>query len=507
MDETVAAPKRTAMQVGLDAEATARKALNEVEALSASLADGDTADDMGAARSKLAVEVGQLREQLGGLDKTMTEADQAWRTTTEQMAEVRGNLAHLTEQMAAMPDYAGGDSKLKPQALFESVLAVDKRLRDVEEWQAATLDEDNLGSADALAERLAELERDLAELRTRPVPMGVAAGAVPPRPPVPAILGQMLELQRMVASIGKDRTATIEGKGKNQGHSYSFRGIDDAMDAVGTAMREIGIIGPRSEIIDTEWVTDAVPRFYNGKQEGVTVWTTCRVKMRYVFVSPIDGSEFPVEGVGTGRDNGDKDGSKASSAAMKYALFQGLCIPVRGVNVDPETEHPQIDYPQGYGRTYGGGRQPATQDERERALWRQNAGETPGPVDQDGRDGFDAGDMQRRYADQAASEAFDQALRNPTPETIARSTELNAQAHQQRQQDTRTPAELAAAALAAIRKAGSVAEAAAVWNYAAQAGCLSMVVEDAQLGQHLIAAIRMLPGGNALQLAGMEHFR
>jgi len=336
-----------------------------------------------------------------------------------------------------------------------------------------------------LVNKVISIEAQLRELRAHPqvVPLAIAQPST--QQGVPAILGQMLALQRMVASIGKDRTATIEGKGKTSGHSYQFRGIDDAMDAVGYACREIGIIGPRSEIIETEWVTDRVPRFYNGKQEGETVWTTCRLKMRYIFVSPIDGSEFPVEGVGTGRDNGDKDGSKASSAAMKYALFQGLCIPVRGVNVDPESEHPQVDYPaQDYGRTYGNGQPPAEQ-------WQ------PSPQDY-------------AAAQQQADQAFEQAVQNPTPANVQQSlaAQQAAPAEQpQREPDNRTPEELARDAIAAVRRAANAHEAAGVWNWIYQKQLLRVPVDGVPVGQHMLAAIRLLPGGAQIDLPGWGQFR
>jgi hypothetical protein len=159
------------------------------------------------------------------------------------------------------------------------------------------------------------------------------------RAAVPGVYRKVHELMLAVTEIGKSREFKAEGRGNNGGIEYSFRGIDDAMDAVGSALRTVGLI-MRSEVVKAEHTVHEVPRMWQGKQEGIVLWATTRLTMRYTFIDPEDGSEHSVEGYGVGKDNGDKDGSKSSAAAMKYALFQGLCIPVKGMNIDPEEDHP-----------------------------------------------------------------------------------------------------------------------------------------------------------------------
>jgi hypothetical protein len=156
---------------------------------------------------------------------------------------------------------------------------------------------------------------------------------------VPGVYKKVLDLMRRVEEIGKGREFRAEGKGQQPDIKYSFRGIDDAMDAVGSGMRAVGLI-LRSEVVKAEHDVHPIDRMYNGNKQGTTLWATTRLTMRYTFIDPEDGTEHFVEGYGVGKDNGDKDGSKSASAAMKYALFQGLCIPVKGMNIDPETEHP-----------------------------------------------------------------------------------------------------------------------------------------------------------------------
>lgn len=158
-------------------------------------------------------------------------------------------------------------------------------------------------------------------------------------PRVPGVYKKVLDLMRSVEEIGKGREFHAEGKGQQPDIKYSFRGIDDAMDAVGSGMRAVGLI-LRSEVVKAEHDVHPIDRMYNGNKQGTTLWATTRLTMRYTFIDPEDGTEHFVEGYGVGKDNGDKDGSKSASAAMKYALFQGLCIPVKGMNIDPETEHP-----------------------------------------------------------------------------------------------------------------------------------------------------------------------
>jgi hypothetical protein len=168
---------------------------------------------------------------------------------------------------------------------------------------------------------------------------GVLRDVVAEQRAVPRVYGKVADLMAMVEKIGKDREFKAETRGNTNKIEYTFRGIDDAMDAVGAALRATRLI-LRSQVLKAESTVHEVPRMWQGKQEGVTLWATTRLTMRYTFIDPEDGSEHYVEGYGVGKDNGDKDGSKSSAAAMKYALFQGLCIPVKGMNVDPEEEHP-----------------------------------------------------------------------------------------------------------------------------------------------------------------------
>lgn len=137
---------------------------------------------------------------------------------------------------------------------------------------------------------------------------------------------KVLALMDEVMFIGKDRSAS--GGGVN----FKFRGIEDAQNAVGAAMRKVRIL-LRPEVVSWDYGQEQVTSWdqRNDREKTVT-WSTSRLTMRYVFVSPDDGSEFVIEMVGEGKDNSDKSASKAASMACKYALFQALMIPFEQVD-------------------------------------------------------------------------------------------------------------------------------------------------------------------------------
>jgi archaellum component FlaC len=142
----------------------------------------------------------------------------------------------------------------------------------------------------------------------------------------PAIYGQVHELMKLVTELGKDKKADAKMGG------YAFRSIDSAMDAVGSALRTVGVMFQPREITDKR-----VERYETVSKDGYRQnWTHVWVTQKYVFVSLRDGSEMPaVEMDGEARDNGDKSTSKADSMRFKYALLQALCIPVNGL---PESD-------------------------------------------------------------------------------------------------------------------------------------------------------------------------
>lgn len=277
-----------------------------------------------------------LRSELDGLAETLATLGTGAGLTEEedQLTDRIDAAVERAANTAFGREVLGPDVKPFAEQLDDLRVALAAHQADVnartaqlaaEVGQALSVQEDAM---EALRTRVAAVSRE-------GVPV-VVDGALSR---VPKVYGKVADLMAMVEKIGKDRDFKAEGRGSNGKIEYSFRGIDDAMDAVGAALRANRLI-LRSEVLKAESTVHEVPRMWQGKQEGITLWATTRLTMRYTFIDPEDGSEHYVEGYGVGKDNGDKDGSKSSAAAMKYALFQGLCIPVKGMNIDPEEEHP-----------------------------------------------------------------------------------------------------------------------------------------------------------------------
>jgi hypothetical protein len=430
--------KRPAMQVALDAEKLARQAMSEVEnigALAAAAAESGGGQDSAGIKYALTEHAKDIGKVVG---------------------LIPGNL------------WAGGGGALATQ---QQVAEVREQVENIEKWQLAELEGAQDGGSTMVAglvEMVAELREELDQLRGRLAHKADGGGAAVHSPGAPHVLGLIAQLQKRVAEIGKGREFKAENGRGAVTQQYDFRGVEDAQNAIGSAQREIGLIGPAVTVIEKTISTSEV-----SKGSYTQVWTTVSVTTRYTFQSPVDGSEWSTEGCGMGRDLGDKAESKALAGAFKYALFHGLNIPVKGVFVDAETEDPRIERQQSQdtGRTYGHGHA------------------APDP----------------HGSDAEAEAAFERALQEPTPGNVQASLAAQHAAPAERP-DTRSPEELARDALAAGRKAANADDAGKVWQYAHQRGVLSMHVEGLQLGQHLLAALRLLPGGAALRLAGMEHY-
>lgn len=414
-------PKRTAMQIAVDAERAATELRDEIENIGALAA--------AAAESGGSAPVGSV------------------------LAELRDKIGEFEDWRAG---FLGADGPKGVSKIAEDIQAVK---------------DGTAGMTTALSDAVRELRADVENLRTQLNESVVpAASEGPLRQRAPHVLGLIAQLQRRVHEISKGREFKAENQRGQVTQQYSFRGIDEAQNAIGSAQREIGLIGPKVTIVEKSVSVTEVD-----KGSYTQVWTTVSVTARYTFQSPIDGSEWSTEGCGMGRDLGDKAESKALAGAFKYALFHGLNIPVKGVFVDAETEDPRIEREQtqpgrfdGDGRSHGHGQPPGG--------WRVDDGrDRPRDVDELDRSPIDPpGEVQ------AAADAV--------------------------RRDERPPAEQATAALRAARVA-NLNDMVNIWRRAQQLGILSMHVEGAQLGQHLIATLNTQPGGREIDLPGMEHYR
>lgn len=133
-----------------------------------------------------------------------------------------------------------------------------------------------------------------------------------------------------IGAVGKARRADIPG-----GAKYAFRGIDDLYNAVQPALIKQGVtIAPIGMTIAKR---DTIER--QGK--GPLFYTL--LSATYRFYAP-DGSYVEATTIGEAMDSGDKGCNKAMSAAMKYAMFQVLCIPTEEPK---DTENETHELPEG----------------------------------------------------------------------------------------------------------------------------------------------------------------
>lgn len=121
--------------------------------------------------------------------------------------------------------------------------------------------------------------------------------------------------------IGKNRQTT-------SGAKFSYRGIDDVLNAVGPAVRKHGI---------TVMAVRMEPEWTQIKTSSGNNMMYCRVTVTYAIIGPA-GDEFPVQGVSVGEsfDAGDKSTSKAMSVALRTFYTNALAIATNRPDMDPE---------------------------------------------------------------------------------------------------------------------------------------------------------------------------
>jgi hypothetical protein len=132
-------------------------------------------------------------------------------------------------------------------------------------------------------------------------------------------------LPRVAASIG-----AVAKTRQNQAQNYSFRGIDDFLNAVHGALTE-------HEVSLLPHVAEHRVEF-RARDRGVT--THVFLTMEYTFAAP-DGSSVVVSTVGEAADTSDKATNKAMSAALKYAILQTFTVPTLDI-ADSDRDTPDM---------------------------------------------------------------------------------------------------------------------------------------------------------------------
>jgi len=132
------------------------------------------------------------------------------------------------------------------------------------------------------------------------------------------------EAIRQVAAAMSEQGISKDRKNAQQG--YSFRGIDNVLNALSGPLCEARLtILPR--------VTERSVTERETKNGGMLFYVT--VKVEFDFVHTEDQSKHTVVTYGEAMDSADKATNKAMSAAYKYMALLTFCIPTEA---SPETD-------------------------------------------------------------------------------------------------------------------------------------------------------------------------
>jgi hypothetical protein len=136
-----------------------------------------------------------------------------------------------------------------------------------------------------------------------------------------------MNVYQAIGAVSAALTKQGIGKGrKNTQQGYNFRGIDDVLNALSSALVDAGlVILPRVvERVIVERET----------QKGGAIFNVT-IKVDFDLVSTEDGSKHTVSTYGEAMDSADKATNKAMSAAYKYLALLVFCIPTEAT---PETD-------------------------------------------------------------------------------------------------------------------------------------------------------------------------
>lgn len=149
----------------------------------------------------------------------------------------------------------------------------------------------------------------------------------------PTVYRAILAVMRNVLYVGKN--------GTNDDQNYSFRGIDDVMNALGPAMRRHGLL------MFPKLVRKDVERWERQNQYGKKSFSTAvAVEVEYRFVNAFgeNGDETTVYVPGESIDTSDKGTAKAMSVALRTAMLQTFALPTYAE--DPDQKSPEVVLPE-----------------------------------------------------------------------------------------------------------------------------------------------------------------
>lgn len=137
------------------------------------------------------------------------------------------------------------------------------------------------------------------------------------------------QIHTLLPAIMADIGAIEKGK-KNREQNYRFRSVDDVLNALHPLLCKHGVsLG--LDVTDHK-VESRQEAKAGGRGERSVTRATLMLTVR--FMAP-DGSCRTFSACGEGLDfGGDKATAKATSAAFKYAMLLGLCVPVEAADID-----------------------------------------------------------------------------------------------------------------------------------------------------------------------------
>lgn len=142
------------------------------------------------------------------------------------------------------------------------------------------------------------------------------------------IYNKMSAVMAEIGFIGKNQKNTTQG--------FSFRGIDNFVNALYPALVKHGVfMTPRC----TQFTQELKDVTRSSGKQGVDKHVA--IQMEYDFFAQ-DGSKVTVGPIpAEGLDSGDKATNKALSAALKYALIQTFSVPTEDM-AEADKESPEI---------------------------------------------------------------------------------------------------------------------------------------------------------------------
>lgn len=150
---------------------------------------------------------------------------------------------------------------------------------------------------------------------------------------------QSHQINVLLSEVMEDLGAIPKSK-KNTSQNYKFRSIDDVLNALHPVLCKHGMTAP----VKTRNLKTEVRIEEKAGNRGERAIYRSTLELDVEFTAP-DGTKVVCTAAGEGIDfNGDKATAKAMSAAYKYAVTLGLCIPVEaGVLDDGDADERKVD--------------------------------------------------------------------------------------------------------------------------------------------------------------------